>query len=353
MLSVLVVSFCFTALSWSSAFRRICSQDGPPKGGTPTGHSAQLKADKMSQIHIPRRRRIVLGLVFCALLNVAIAELRVATYNLDNYLSMDRRVGDRWSPNYPKPEDEKLMVRQVIKEAEPDILVLQEMGTVEYLEELRSDLANEGLHFSYAVHLDAPDPDRHLALLSKLSPAAIMKHTDLNFKYLDSRERVKRGMLELSFEKEDGELFRLFVVHLKSKYTDNKDDPESQLRRVREAQACRDRIIERTLNVGVDKFLIAGDFNDHPASSTLRRFYRRGDLEIGKLLPAADSRGDVWTYFYKKKAQYSLVDGFVVSPKLLPHIDGGRGHIVDMPRALEGSDHRMVYLDFVDSSLKE
>ncbi|PXA04537.1 hypothetical protein DDZ13_05000 [Coraliomargarita sinensis] len=261
---------------------------------------------------------------------------------------MDRRVADRWRPDYPKPESEKTAVREVILRSAPDVLALQEVGAPGFLEELRTDLASEGLNYRYSMHLDGPDPVRHLAVLSKHPPVEVVKHTDLDFKYFEGRERVKRGMLEVSFELGDGGVFKLFVVHLKSKYTNNKKDPESQMRRTREAGACRNRIIERTFDLGVDRFLVAGDFNDHPASSTLRRFYHRGDLEIGRLVPAADSRGEVWTYYFERRGQYSLVDGFVASPKMFPLIRNGKGTIVDLPGSLNGSDHRMVWGDLME-----
>jgi len=291
--------------------------------------------------------RILAGLtaIFLAASVPAFAEIRVATYNLDNYLVMDRYLNDRWYPAYPKPESEKFIIRRSIHEVSPDILVLQEMGPKEFLGELRSDLAREGLDYAHAVHLEGPDRNRHLALLSKLEPKDVRKHTDLDFKYLDGRERVKRGMLEISFDLGDGDFFKVFVVHLKSRYTENKEDPESELRRVREAEACRNRIIERTQELGMHRYMIVGDFNDHPASSTMRRFYRRGDLQIGRLLPAADSRGDVWTYFYEKQGQYSSIDGFVLSAELLPLVKNGRAHIIDTPGVMKGSDHRMLYLD--------
>lgn len=273
------------------------------------------------------------------------AELRIATYNLDNYLVMDRHVNNRWRPAYPKPENEKVIVRQTILQTDPDILALQEMGSLDFLEELRADLAGQGMHYSYAVHMQGEDSDRHLALLSKIPPRSVVKHTDLDFKYMDRRERVKRGMLEASFEDAEGKLFKVFLVHLKSKWTDEPKDPESKLRRVREAEACRNRIIERTHELGLTNYLVLGDFNDHPRSSTMRRFYRRGDKEIGSLVPASDSRGDVWTYYYEKEASYARVDNIVVSNQLAPQIKTGQARIVDMPGAMVGSDHRMVYLD--------
>ena len=39
----------------------------------------------------------------------------------------------------------------------------------------------EGLHYPYVAHLSGPDPVRHLALLSKVEPEDVRKHTDLDF----------------------------------------------------------------------------------------------------------------------------------------------------------------------------
>jgi endonuclease/exonuclease/phosphatase family metal-dependent hydrolase len=271
--------------------------------------------------------------------------LRIATYNLRNYLVMDRMVEGQWRPDYPKPEREKVAIREVILEASPDILVLQEIGPAPFLDELREDLLREGLEYSHSVHMQAADSVRHLAVLSKVAPSEVVKHVDLDFKYLEDREFVKRGLLELKFEGESGGSFQLFAVHLKSRFTDKNSDPQSEMRRTREAEACRNRIIERTLDAGRSDYLVAGDFNDHPASSTLRRFYTKGDLVLGDLVTAVDSRGEHWTYFYSKEKRYESIDGFVASPELSPRIRGAAATIVDTPGALLGSDHRLVYLD--------
>lgn len=295
--------------------------------------------------------RFILGQLCCLVTGILCLQpaygesIRLATYNLKNYLVMDRHVGAVWRPSYPKPEADKAIIREVIKGTLPDILAVQEMGTLPFLEELRADLAQDGVHYPYAIHMEGADAVRHVAVLSKLAPTEVVKHLDLDFKYQSGRQLVKRGMLELSFERADGRIFKLFVVHLKSRWTDVKADPESQQRRTREAEACRDRIIERTYEMGLTDFLIVGDFNDHPRSAPLRRFYRKGSLNIGALVPASDSRGEQWSYFYQKQVVYSLVDGFIVSGALAPQVETGDGHIVDTPSGLIGSDHRMVYLD--------
>lgn len=274
-----------------------------------------------------------------------VGSIRIASYNLRNYLVSNRMVGNQWRFAYPKPEDEKQMVRQIIREVDPDVLILQEMGAVPFLKELQGDLSLEGLDYEYAIHLEAADPDRYLAVLSKIQPKEVVKHTDLEFKYFEGRESVKRGMLEINLEWSEGHEFSLFAVHLKSRYQDNKADPLSARRRTREAEACRNRIIERTHERGRSHYLIVGDFNDHPKSAPLRRFYVRGGLKIGSLLPVVDHRGEVWTYYYRKAGRYEQVDGFVASSELLPYIQSGTARIADLPGAMKGSDHRMVYLD--------
>ena len=66
--------------------------------------------------------------------------VRVASFNLRNYLSCDRMVEGKWRQDYPKPEIEKKAVRSIIRSVNPDILVFQEMGDYPYFLELLIDL---------------------------------------------------------------------------------------------------------------------------------------------------------------------------------------------------------------------
>jgi len=292
------------------------------------------------------RRVVFIFLFWVFVVGGAWAEtLRIATYNLQNYLIMDRLVAGQWRPEYPKPESEKAAIREAILEVGPDILVLQEIGGPAFLEELQRDLESGGLVYPHAVLIEAADEARHVAVLSRVAPAEVVRHRDLDFKYLDGRKVVKRGMRELTFAGASGEAFKLFAVHLKSRWTEHEADPEAQQRRTREAEACRNRVIERTFERGEPNFLVAGDFNDHADSAPMRRFDHRGDLKIGTRLEAVDSRGEYWTHFYANQLSYSTVDGFVVSEALLPRVGGGAGRVHDGEGALAGTDHRMVYLD--------
>ena len=286
------------------------------------------------------------GFLACGLAAAGLSgePLRIATYNLGNYLETGRRVEGRHLPDYPKPEAEKRALRRVVLSVRPDVLALQEIGPPEYLEELRADLAAQGLGFSHAAHMDSVDGQRNLAVLSQVPIRSAIHHDDLDFKYFDQREPVKRGLLEveLATGPEPYDSLCLFVVHLKSRFSSEPKDPESAKRRVSEAEACRDRIVERLSGSGPALYCVAGDFNDHPESATVRRFCQRGDLRIGQRVPAVDERGETWTHHYGKHGMYSTVDGFVVSPRLVPRIAGSKGRIFG---DLAGSDHRLVYID--------
>lgn len=293
-----------------------------------------------------------------ALLAVAVAALpsvaetvRVATYNVENYLIMDRRIDDRWRPDYPKPEKEKTALRETIRAVAPDVLALQEMGGTLFLEELRRDLAAEGLDYPHQFMLEAQDQDRHVAVLSRLPFQDAHGHVDPDFPYFDEREKIKRGLLEAIFET-NGVRWTIFTLHLKSKWTERPDDPQATRKRTGEAGAARNRILERYDPGAGDHYLIIGDFNDTKDTAPLRRFYRRGPVTISEPVRAADSRGHKWTHHWERQDLYSRVDFILASPALLARVKEGRAYIHDGRGSEMASDHRLVWmdLDFSDRS---
>lgn len=273
----------------------------------------------------------------------ACEQIRIASYNLKNYLIMDRRVDGTWMRQYPKPEAEKESIQAILVEVQPDILVVQEIGGQAFLNELSDDLSAAGLEYPHTILMEGSDPERLTALLSRYKPRYIKQHDDLEYRYMDRKERVKRGLLEVGFVQ--GIPFTLFSVHLKSRYTNDRRDPLSAQWRLKEAEACRNRIIDRVDAKKIKHYCIIGDFNDNPNSAVMRRFYKRGDRIIGRQLLAEDSRGETWTYLYSKERVYSTVDGFVLSPGLLSYVAPNSASIWDRTESEIGSDHRLVYFD--------
>lgn len=273
---------------------------------------------------------------------VARAEtLTIATYNVENYGPANRMTEAGYRQEYPKPEAEKRALRAVIKGMNADVLLLQEMGGQPYLDELRRDLKAEGTDYLYAVLLAGPDADRHVALLSKRPLKSVVQHTQLEFPYLTGKERVKRGLLEVTISTVSGDV-TIFGVHLKSRYTDRPDDPMSAQRRIGEATAVRDRVIEQVSDPATARFVLLGDCNDTKDSKAMQRLMRRGKVKIAELLPATDSRGESWTHAWRKEDSYSRVDHILVSAGLKAAVRGGVAHVYDGPACREASDHRPV-----------
>ncbi len=291
-----------------------------------------------------RGRRVAVMALWLALVGVAWAEtLTVATYNVENYVAANRVVEGVYREGYPKPEAAKAALRAVIKALDADVIALQEIGPRPYLEELRRDLKSEGCDYPHVEWLEAADAERHVAVLSRKPFKAVTRHTDLAFGYFGKEERVKRGLLEVRVAAAGGEV-ALFVVHLKSRYTDRADDLESARRRAGEAEAVRDRVLRifPEPEAAKARFMIVGDFNDAPGSRPLRALSARGKTTIAEVLSAVDSRGETWTHFYRKEDSYSRVDYVLVSPALKPAVVGGAATIFDGACVREASDHRPV-----------
>lgn len=269
--------------------------------------------------------------------------VRVATYNVQNYLEVDRWVEERYRPGFPKPETEKAVLRKVILEVDPDILVLQEMGPDPYLGELQADLKAEGLDLPFRFVARGADEERHVALLSRIQPSRVLTHKDLKFEYFGETTPVKRGMLEAVFHTRGYE-WKLFGLHLKSKWSDYEEDPQSSDRRRSEALACRARIQDLQRQDGLP-FLILGDLNDTKSTAPVRLLQFRGKVEVAAALEASDSRGDRWTHYYHKEDSYARIDYILKSPDFPARVVGDRAHIRDGPQVLKATDHRLVWVD--------
>jgi endonuclease/exonuclease/phosphatase family metal-dependent hydrolase len=274
----------------------------------------------------------------------------IATYNIENYTVTDRMTPEGYRQDYPKPESEKTALRAVIHALHADVLVLQEMGPQPFLDELQRDLARQGDDYPHAILVDGPDPERHVAILSKRAWKAVTPHPDLEFTYRGSLEKAKRGLLEVTFTATGGD-FTLWAVHLKSKLTedDDPDDPQSAGLRAAEALAVRQTILDEFPDPVSARFAILGDFNDGKGSKPVQDLLRHGRTNITYMVPATDSHGEVWTEFYAKQEIYSGFDHVLVSPGLRGAVRDGHATIFDVPEVSLASDHRpvVVTLDFL------
>ncbi len=255
--------------------------------------------------------------------------IRVCTWNVHNYNVSNRRVNGRWI-SYPKPEEERKIVCDVLSEINADIVLLQEMGDMTYLNELIARLEKLGQKYPYAAVSGDNSPAR-LAILSKISPERFFDFSNLKFTLKKEKCYSPRGSLGAKFNIRNREFF-LFNLHLKSKVNAKKKDENfipfrfAELRAIRK---CVEKISEENSLI-----LYAGDFNDNPTKSLLR------NLGNVSLIKQSDIFGSSHTYHWHKKNILYQYDFFLASKKFLPFLSKAT-----VCEHKNGSDHRPVYID--------
>src|SRR5579859_2321343 len=136
---------------------------------------------------------------------------RLATFNVESYLDSPT------ATRTVKSADSRRMVRESVLALRPDVLALQEMGTLSALSELQEALKTNGLSLPYSQFLSANDTNIHIALLSKFPFVASRPHTNDSFLLEGRRFHVSRGFAEVDIAVNSNYSFTLVAAHLKSR----------------------------------------------------------------------------------------------------------------------------------------
>lgn len=259
--------------------------------------------------------------------------LRFMTYNVENWLTMERNGKAR-----NKPEAEKAATVRLIVENRPDVLGVCEIGDQGDVAELRKRLKAAGWPMPHLAY----DPESHalrrLALLSRFPIVATAKPERSEYRLLGRQWRMSRPILDATVERE-GCRYRFLGVHLKSK-REVRDADQEQIR-IHEAQLLRHHV-DAILGTQPDCRLIAyGDFNDSRKSAAMKIVagsYRAPNYLTA--IPCDDSRGHRWTHHWEYQDIYSRFDYVLVSRGLKPEVDFKGSYTVDDPSWQQASDHR-------------
>lgn len=302
----------------------------------------------------PRFFSIGLALVMAAF-SVSITEggvIRVATYNLENYLIQPTETRP-----HVKTAEAKAKIRESVLAMHPDVIAVEEMGEPPALLELRAGLQAGGENFPYLEHIQAFDTNIHVAVLSKLPMVARRPHTNDSF-LLDGRQfQVKRGFAEVDIQAAPHLVLTLIAAHLKSRLA-TPDADEAQ-ERLGEARILRGLIDARLASEPDAKLIVLGDFNDTRDSATLREIVGRGKTRLVDTRPAErngdsspihgpyyEPRDVAWTYFYGKSDEYSRIDYILISPALKRYWRPDETFIPLIANWGIGSDHRPIVAGF-------
>ncbi len=291
-----------------------------------------------------------LGLLI-VVVKVAAASLTVATYNLEFYV-------DAPTLGVPsKSAEAKRLIREAIRQMNPDVLALEEVGSLSALSELRGSLEREGVIFKGVEYVQGHDTNLHLAFLSKLPIVGRHSHTNESFLVQGRRFHSARGFADIEVQASSGTLIRFLSAHLKSKRQVGVADQEDL--REEEAVVLREIIDGIFQRKPGEQLILMGDLNDGISTPTLKTVLGRGRTRLfdtrpternGDSLPGLNDRWPprrvVWTHYYAKEELYSRIDYILTSPNLRKLFRPEASYVLAFPDWGTASDHRPVCARF-------
>ncbi len=316
--------------------------------------SVLMRVFRKSGEELRLRRLFHRAALVCFLLYSATAHaetFRVATYNVENYLDEATETRPAKSP------EAKAKVCENILALKPDVLALQEMGSLKAFEEFRQSLASRGLNFPYWNHVTGFDTNIHVAVLSKFPFRSVHPHTNDSFLLDGRRFRVSRGFAEVEIAVTTNYTFTLITAHLKSKRPIGVADADEL--RLEEAKVLREKV-DAAFAAGPDaRLVVLGDFNDTPDSKSTKAIIGRGKHKLVDTRPS-ERNGDsispatrshpprtiAWTHFYAVQDSYSRLDYILLSPGMAHEWMTNETFALTVPNWGIASDHRPILATF-------
>lgn len=264
--------------------------------------------------------------------------LRFITYNVENWLTMDRLVDGKLAKGKPKPDSEKQAVIRILAAHKPDVVALCEIGTAADLAEIQQRLKSAGIDLPHSHYGGGSDPVRHLGLLSRFPITATSKSAKLEYRLEGKTLGFSRGVLDTTVTARK-KSYRFLGVHLKSKRQTPDGDQEQM--RISEARLLRQHVDTILAKAPDARLVVYGDFNDTRPSRTFKvitgNYNSPGYLTP---MPFRDSRGHAWTHHWRPHDIYSRIDFVTVSRPLRRELDFRKSHIIDDDGWDDASDHR-------------
>lgn len=270
--------------------------------------------------------------------------LRFVSYNVENWLILEDRFDyetRQSSQNAPKPEKEKAAVIEILRQAQPDVLGLCEIGTIEDLKEIQKRLRAVGIDLPHLHHSGGVDRTRFLGLLSRYPIVDKENHPTLAYRLNGRAYAMQRGILDATIKHTDGRTWRFLGCHLKSK-REVEDGNQTQMR-IHEAQLLRKQIDRVLRDAPKSRLIVYGDLNDTRMSPALRIV--QGPYNSPRTMtaiPLKDSRGLAWTHYWAKEDVYSRIDYILYSPALKNELVLAESQILDPSSWNDASDHRAI-----------
>lgn len=297
------------------------------------GTSRQIKSiERAPAPWVPLIPRIKLG-----------PELTIATFNAENMFDAadDPYRNDESTPSKNRVDLEKLAA--TIRDIDADVLALQEIESRGYLERFNRVLLPD-LGYRHIVHYEGNDGRGiDVSLLSRLPIGAVTSYRHLRFKDAQGNSRrFQRDVLRVEVQPAHGEMFEIWVVHLKSSYGGRAAAEPIRLAECHKLREILDDVLRKSPDRGI---LVCGDFNDTIDSAAVKTI--RGAVgskfHLDCFVNDVKNRAAVT---YNKPPYESIIDFIMTSRGMSRRYVVGSYQIRNGLHTQTGSDHNPVFARF-------
>ncbi len=272
------------------------------------------------------------------------APLIFITYNVKNWLTMDRYVSGKTLKGASKPEKEKQAVVEILHRHRPDVIGLCEIGEASDLKEIQEKLKTAGLDLPYSHYTGGADPVRHLGLLSRFPITSTAKPAVMEYQLSGQTFAINRGILDATVDV-NGKSYRFIGVHLKSKRDSDQGDQEAI--RLNESRLVRLHLDALLTKDSHARIVLYGDFNDTRATPAIKELTGNyNEPNYLTAIPTKDQQNNSWTYYWDLHDIYSRIDFIMVSKGLRSEVNFPDSKIIDDADWNSASDHRPVMVIF-------
>ena len=267
--------------------------------------------------------------------------IRIASYNVENLFDDldDPRTRDEGTP--PKSAGDMVKLARALKEAEGDIVTLQEVENIGIL----NDFLDRYLPGEYPYRALVEGNDIRgidVAVISKYPISKVQSHKKNRFPLPSGGKTfLRRDLLRADIEVK-GVPLTVYTTHLKAHAGGQKADEV----RLGEAKEVR-RIIEEEMSAYPSRFyVLTGDFNDTPQSEVGQVFLGSPNGEWQSALADLEPRESI-----THAPTHRTIDYLLYPEHLSAEFRGGG--VQRLPPEQMGSDHWLIYGDFALNSAGE
>lgn len=196
----------------------------------------------------------------------------VGSYNVKNlFAKEDIAPGNR---TRPKPEFELEALSRVLKNADADVVALQELSSEKTLKSFMKQYGLDKIYPNVAHINGNSDRNINVGVISKYPFETVVTHKDQKFPLIDGSGETKfsRDLLrvDVNTDGQPGAELTVYTTHSKSRRPSEGPGPSSDTQRASEGRAMRQIVDEEMKPYPNRLFVMTGDWNDNTNDASVQ-----------------------------------------------------------------------------------